>query len=255
MSFLHYSSLNNLDLRRMLRMFNSVYHANAILQAVGIAAVALLAGCQHDKMPVEEGPEIRPVRVEKTITRRLEEEHQYAGAIQARYETQLAFRVGGKVIARQVEVGDLVKLGDELMRLDSGGQELVVQSLKAQLAGAQADLDQAKAELNRYKDLLRRKVISSSEYERHETVYDTALARYEQVKSQLAEAELQSGYAILRADRAGVITDVLVEVGQVVAAGQPVLNLALPEEKEVIVHIPENRLAEFNHVDQVRISL
>lgn len=215
----------------------------------------LLGGClSEQEAPVTE-PEVRPVRVQEAVVKSLEETTSYAGAVQPRYEAPLAFRLGGKVITRRVEIGDAVVAGDELMRLDPGGQELVEQTLEAQLAAAKAELEQARTELNRARDLRRRKLISTSDYERQETLFNTAKARYEQAQSQLAEAELQADYRVLTADRSGVITEALVQVGQVVAAGQPVLNLALPEEKEVVIHIPENRLDEFKTVEEVDITL
>lgn len=237
-------------------MFNSVYHTHAIVRVVGVAAIALLAaGCQHDKLPMEVDPEIRPVRVEKAITRRLGDEHQYAGAVRPRYETQLAFRVGGKIVTRQVEVGSIVKPGDILMRLDPEDLEFDVQSLKAQVAAARADLDQAKSELDRYKDLFSRKLVSQSEYDRRVSAFEAAQARYEQAAALLAESAQRTSYTILRADQSGVITAVQAEVGQVVVAGQPVLDLALPEEKEVVISIPENRLNELYPEQEVLITL
>nr|MDQ2694264.1 efflux RND transporter periplasmic adaptor subunit [Pseudomonadota bacterium] len=222
---------------------------------VCLIAGLLLAGCLPDKAPVEQAPEIRPVRVAKTAVRPVEDATRYAGAVQARVETQLAFRVGGKVVARRVEVGSSVQAGDELMRLDPGGQELVQRSVRAQQAAAEAQLEQARSEYKRAQDLLRRKLISRSQFEQQEAAFNTAKARYDQMASQVEEARLQAGYTVLKADRAGVITDVLAETGQVVAAGQPVLSLALPEEKDVVISIPENRLDEFRQAEEVTITL
>lgn len=152
----------------------------------------------------------------------------YSGEVHARHETTLAFRVGGKVIERLVDVGAVVKPGQPLARLDSADFVLQARQSEAQRALAEADA-------KRYRDLRAKNFISQSALDAKETALQTATA-------QASLARNQSDYAVLRADKAGAIAQVLAEPGQVVAAGQGVFRLAEAGEVEVAIAIPESRL-------------
>ena len=153
----------------------------------------------------------------------------YSGEIRARYETQLGFRVGGKVIERLVDAGAQVKAGQVLMRLDPGDAGL-------QLGSAEAQYQLAEADMKRYRDLRGKGFVSQSALDAKEAALRAAAA-------QAGLARNQSAYATLHADRAGVIAATLAEVGQVIGAGQPVLRLAQHGEREVAIAIPESQLA------------
>jgi RND family efflux transporter MFP subunit len=165
----------------------------------------------------------------------------FSGEIRARHETDLAFRIGGKIIARDVELGALVKRGQRLARLDP-----VDFALQAKMAADQRVL--AEAELKRYRGLREKNFISQAVLDAKETTYRNADA-------QARWSGNQSAYATLLADRDGVITAVNAESGQVVTAGQPVLRLAGLDELETAISVPESRIGDIRIGDPVNISL
>lgn len=218
-----------------------------------VVALTALAACSPG--PVETLPVVRPVKSTVVAAEPLDRVSQYAGEVQARHEITLAFRVGGKIIERSAEIGQQVQPEDVLMQLDAGDLALNEEALRAQLAAAQADRNQARAKFNRAKALLGRNLISRNDFDTLKGAYETAQARVQQAKSQLSGGARQTGYTQLQTDQTGIITAVQAEVGQVVAVGQPVLNLALPGEKEVAISVPENRRDELRVGETVEISL
>jgi multidrug efflux system membrane fusion protein len=219
---------------------------------MGLATIALTAACTQEQAPVAESRAVEAVRV--SIERHAAEVG-YSGEVKPRFESALSFRVPGKMIVRLVDVGDLVSPGQALARLDPEDQRLNTDAARSQLAAAQADYEQAKADLARYAELLEKKFISQAEFDRRRTTYEVAKSRLEQARAQLAFAENQAAYTELRADHAGVITAILVEAGQVVSAGQPVLRLARTGDKEVQISVPENRLSELRDAREIDIVL
>jgi multidrug efflux system membrane fusion protein len=215
-------------------------------------AATLLGGCsQETPLP----PEPRAVVAVRVSVGAESGEVAYSGEVKPRHETALSFRVAGKMVARLVDVGVSVIRGQVLARLDPEDQQLNEEAAKSQLAAAQADYDQARADLARYAELLEKKFISEAEFDRRRTVYDVARARLEQAKAQLGVVRNQAAYTELRADHPGVITTVQAEVGQVVAAGQTVVRLARTGEKEVEISIPENKLGELNAAREIAVTL
>lgn len=179
----------------------------------------------------------------------------YTGEVRARHEADLGFRVGGKIVARLVDVGATVGPGQPLARLDPTDLQLNVAAVRAQVSAAEGDLTLAKAEVERYKALAERKFISQAALDARNTAFQAAAARLDQARAQLNVSSNQAGYATLASDRAGVVTAVLAEAGQVVGAGQPVLRVARPEEKEVLIHVPEGRLAELRAAPELMVTL
>jgi multidrug efflux system membrane fusion protein len=179
----------------------------------------------------------------------------YAGEVRTRFETTLSFRVTGKIIARPVEIGDRVQKGQLLAKLDTSDYRLSVESIKAQLKSAVTDQNFAKDDLTRYRELLNQKVISSPDFDRHQTVYTNAQERVAALEAQLKQTTNQLDYTELSADREGVITALEVEKGQVVTAGQPVVKLARLDEKEIHFDIPEQHLSEIKNHQRVEVSL
>lgn len=167
----------------------------------------------------------------------------YSGEVRARVESTLAFRVGGKLVERAVDVGTPVRRGQVLARLDPRDVELASASATAQVAAAEADAALARAELERALDLQARNFISASALDARRTASEAARARLRQARAQAAAAAHQVDYAALVADADGVVIALEAEVGQVLAAGQPVLKLAREGEREVRIHVPENRVA------------
>jgi len=224
-----------------------------ISRAATIAALVLLvAACGKEP---DTDHEVRPVRVERITARDTDTVATYSGEVRARVEVPLAFRVAGKISERLVDVGASVKAGQALARLDPQDINLSTQSLEAQRAAAQADLDFTKAEHERFKELLERKLVSATDYQQRLNQYNTAKARFDSIQAQFQQGQNQSRYATLTADRNGVITAVAAEAGQVVAAGQTVMQLAVPTEKEVTIAVPENRLRELQGVGAISVAL
>jgi RND family efflux transporter MFP subunit len=223
------------------------------LQVILAAMVLLLTACSPG--PSQAPPSIRPVKTVVAAMEPIEQVSQYAGEVRARHEISLAFRVGGKITNRQAEIGRQVQANEVLMQLDAGDLALNEQALRAQWVAAQSDRDQARAKFDRAKALLARNLISRNDFDTLKGAYDTAQARVQQAESQLSGGARQTGYAQLRTDQAGVITAIHAEVGQVVSAGQSVISLALPGEKEVATSVPENRRDELQIGEEVQVSL
>jgi multidrug efflux system membrane fusion protein len=215
--------------------------------------VSLLMGCSRQDQKVKLPS--RPVKVFRVGTTSVGSVTPYAGEVRARFETTLSFRVTGKILARPVEVGDRVLKGQLLARLDKSDFQLDVQTLKAQLKSALADREFTKDDLTRYRELLDQKVISYTDFDRHQTAYTNAQERVAALEAQLKQTINQLEYTELSADRGGVITALEIEKGQVVAAGQPVVKLSQLDEKEIHFDIPEQRIAAIKNHQIVAVSL
>jgi membrane fusion protein, multidrug efflux system len=219
-----------------------------LLRALSPAGVALavLAGCGADEVP-RELP--RPVLVAQAHSATGAGAVQaYAGDIRAREETTLAFRVGGRVLARRVDVGARVRAGDVLAELDPSDQRLNLDAVDAQLAAAQAELTRARADHRRLAALAEEALVSRSSLDQQTAALRAAEAQVRAIGAQRDIARNQSAYTALRAPRDGVIAGRSVEVGQVVAAGQPAFTLAADGGREAAFAIPELR------ADAIRIG-
>ncbi|MDP3540184.1 MAG: efflux RND transporter periplasmic adaptor subunit [Azonexus sp.] len=179
----------------------------------------------------------------------------YTGEIRARYEVDLAFRVGGKISARLVDAGAEIKTGQPLARLDPVDLQLAANSAKAQLAAAESDHATARAERERYAGLLAKKFVSQAAFEAKDNAFNSASARLAQARSQSQISGNQATYGTLSSEFPAVVTAVLADAGQVVSAGQAVFKIARPEEKEVLIAVPESRVAELKAAKALAISL
>jgi RND family efflux transporter MFP subunit len=166
----------------------------------------------------------------------------YAASIKPRVEADLGFRVGGKMIARLVDVGAVVSAGTELARLDPDDLNLQVQAVAAQLVSARADAANAKRDFDRSTELRRSQWTTQQDHDRRWAAAATAQARADQLEAQLRVARNSAHYTTLIADGPGVVTAVLVEPGQVVAQGQSVFKVARLGEMEAEANVPEQRL-------------
>ncbi|MDE2439824.1 MAG: efflux RND transporter periplasmic adaptor subunit [Betaproteobacteria bacterium] len=179
----------------------------------------------------------------------------YTGEVRARHEVDLAFRVGGKIAARLVDAGAEIKVGQPLARLDPADLQLAASSARAQLASAESELANARAEHERYAGLLAKKFVSQATFDAKDNAFNGAQARLEQARAQNQISGNQAAYGTLSSETSAVVTAVLADTGQVVAAGQPVLRVARPEEKEVAIAVPESRLAEIRTAKEIRVGL
>lgn len=211
-----------------------------LLLALGGALV--LAGCQAETAPVAQ-PE-RPVQVQRVKFESNGASREFVGVVRARYETDLAFRVGGKIVARLVNAGDRVRAGDVIARLDPQDLRLQVETAEAELAAATSSRSQAAADLERYTTLKERGYAAVAQFDLKKAANDEAEGRLVRARRGLDLARNQLAYAELKADADGVITATLGEPGQVVSIGQPVARLAHRGEKEAVVALPETWLGE-----------
>jgi multidrug efflux system membrane fusion protein len=179
----------------------------------------------------------------------------YTGEIRARHEVDLAFRVGGKITARLVDAGAEIKAGQPLARLDPADLELASASARAQLAAAESEHATARAERERYAGLVAKKFVSQAAFETRDNAFNSAQARLEQARAQSRISGNQANYSTLSSEFPAIVTAVVADAGQVVGAGQAVMRVARPEEKEVAIAIPESRLAELKAARNLTVSL
>lgn len=210
--------------------------------ALAVTATALLVAC--GKKEAEVSP-IRPVITQKVVVGAGVSRDVYSGELRARYEADLAFRVGGKVLRRHVDAGARVRRGQVLAVLDPQDARLAIEAAKALVAGAESDLAFAKAELDRNADLLAKNFISKAVFDNKQNLYAAAKARVDQARAQANINVNQAGYTQLIADGDGIVTSITAEAGQVVAAGQPVARLAKDGEREVVISVPEGKISQF----------
>lgn len=206
---------------------------------VAVAGAAFVAACAKTEAPPD------PVRAVRTLTVLAQSAGgtaEYAGEVRSRTESRLGFRVGGKIVRRNAELGSSVKAGQVLAQLDAQDLRLGQDSARAALLAAQANHDLAQADYQRFKELLDKGFISSAELERRDTTLKAARAQLDQAKAQSSVQGNQAGYASLVADASGVITGVDAEPGMVVAAGTPVLRLAHDGPRDVLFSVPEDKV-------------
>lgn len=201
---------------------------------------ALLSGC--GKQPAAPEPE-RAVRTQLVSAGSASASHEYAAEVKPRIESRLSFRVSGKLLSRSVNLGDTVKPGQALARIDAQDLKLAEAAASAAVMAARTNRDQAGADYKRFVDLQRQGFISAAELERRDSAFKAAQAQLEQAKAQSDVQGNQSGYAQLMADGAGVVTGVNAEPGQVLAAGTPVVSVALDGPRDLVFSVPEDQVA------------
>jgi len=179
----------------------------------------------------------------------------YSGEVRALEEPQLSFRISGKIAKRFVDVGTAVKAGQPLAQLDGSDVNLQAQSSQAALASAQSDLALAKSELERYKALVDKQVVSRSLYETRVSAYAAAAARVKQARAAANVSSNQTSYAVLRAPKDGVIAQRMAEAGQVVGAGQTIFVLATDGAREISISVSEQFVSQFQPGRKMNVEL
>lgn len=232
---------------------NPTGQRNTLLPPV-IAALLLavaLAGCaKHEDPPAA----VRPVQLAQAKDADANVSV-FAGEVKPRHESDLAFRIAGKVVLRNVDVGARVKKGDALVRLDPADVGLQADAQRAALAAAETEYAFSRNEFDRYSHLYEQKFISASALDQKRNLRDANRAKWDQAKAQLAVTQNQASYATLLAPEDGVVTAVSVDVGQVVGAGQVVMRIARESEREVAISVPESRIGELDGTAQIAIVL
>lgn len=205
-----------------------------------LATALLLAACSKPAPPEEP---IRAVKVTTVGLDSIKSNSEFAGEVRPRVESRLGFRVAGKIVRRQAELGQRVRAGDVLAQLDPQDYKLAAQAAAAQTAAALTNRDLALADFKRFKSLKDQNFISGAELERRESVLKAAQAQLDQSQAQSAGQGNQSAYTTLVADVSGVITSIDAEPGQVVSAGTPVVRIAQDGPRDVIFAVPEDKVA------------
>ena len=214
---------------------------NRIIPALSLASFAatslLMTGCSDSPTPPTV---VKPVFVTTVSQTQSTQTRTFTSVVRARVESDLAFRTGGKVVDRLVEIGDRVKTGQVLARLDLADYQLAVEAAADQVQAATVDAQQAASDEARFRRLLTDGSVGAADHERQKARSDAAAARLDQARRQLELARNREGYAALVAPYAGVVTAIRFERGQVVPEGQPVVSLAREGDKEVVVDLPED---------------
>jgi len=209
----------------------------SFLAVVGLLPFAL-AACSDATSSVDPRTQIPLVRVAPVATAVLAE-RLFTGVVAARVQSDLGFRVPGKVLARLVDTGQAVKRGQPLMRIDPTDLRLATRAHDEAVAAATARARQTAEDEARYRDLVSSGAVSASAYDKLKAAADSAQAELKAAQAQADVAHNEMGYAVLLADSDGVVVYTLAEPGQVVGAGQVVIRVAHAGHREAVIELPE----------------
>lgn len=223
--------------------------------AAGVLAITLAASLSACSKPAQQVDDVRPVRAIVLSSSNVDVNAEFAGEVVPRVVSQLGFRVGGKIVARKVDVGTVVKRGQVLMQLDPQDLQLSQAQAKASLASAETNRDLARAELKRYQDLREKNFVSQTVLDSKDATYKAAQSNVDAAQAAYRGQANQSGYANLIADVDGVVTQIDAEAGQVVAAGTPVVQVARSGDKEIAIGLPEDKVETMRGVKDVVVRL
>lgn len=219
--------------------------------ALLLGATLLLSACNGGGKPAEAARPVLVTRAGDAAPAVVA----FAGEIRAREESALSFRVGGKLVRRDVDVGARVKQGDLLAVLDPGDLRLQAQAALAQLSAAEAELGRARADQARYAELAKQQLVSRSALDAQDAAYQAAAGQARAARANLDVARNQAEYSQLRAPRDGAIASRQAEAGQVVAAGQTVFTLAGDDGREVAIALPESQIRSYRVGQPVLVEL
>ena len=205
---------------------------------LAFALAVTLSACGSEPLPE---PAPRPVLVTQPGASTAGSSS-FAGEVRAREESPLAFRVGGKLVERRVDVGDHVRAGDVLAVLDAGDLQAQARAAQARLSAAQAELGRARADQARFAELARDQLVSRSTLDAQNAAAVAAQGQVNAARAELDLARNQSGYGQLRAPADGVIAGRSAEAGQVVGAGQSIFTLSADGPREIAFALPEGAL-------------
>lgn len=224
-----------------------------LLGAVVAGSLMMLAAC-GEKQDEDKAQIVRPVLF---VVAKAEPSQAmgFAGSVEPQFSTDLAFRVLGRLIQRNVDIGDMVEKGQVVAMIDPAQLDLNLQSAQADMASAEAQYVNAQATEDRQARLLATRSISQAIYDNAKQTRDTAAAGLDKAKAALRKAEDERGFAKLQPDFAGVVSAVNAEVGQVVSAGQSVVTVARPDVREAVVDVPDTIAEEVRDGDRFMIFL
>ncbi|MGF6411554.1 efflux RND transporter periplasmic adaptor subunit [Paraburkholderia sp. MM5482-R1] len=220
---------------------------SAVVSALPFALAACGAKAPSD--PRTEAPLVRTAIVQGAIPA----SRSFTGIVAARVQSDLGFRVSGKVLERLVDAGQTVKRGQPLMRIDPIDLKLAAQARQDAVTAARARAQQSAQEEARYRDLRGTGAISASAYDQVKAAADAAKAQLSAAEADADVARNATRYAELVADGDGVVMETLAEPGQVVSAGQPVVRLAHAGHREAVIQLPETLRPAIGSVAQATL--
>lgn len=210
---------------------------SSFLAAIGLLPIAL-AACGDGTSSIDPRTQDPLVRV-TTVTAQSYAERSFTGVVSARVQSDLGFRVPGKVTERLVDIGETVERDQPLMRIDDTDLRLATRAQEQAVAAAAARAHQTAEEEARYRALVSRGSVSASAYDSSRAAADSARAELNAAEAQADVARNEEEYAVLRADADGVVVETLAEPGQVVGAGQAVVSVAHAGQREAVIELPE----------------
>ncbi len=219
---------------------------------VSLLTACLLAACGEKR--AETAP-ARPVRSLLVAAAPDGSATTFTAEIHSRYESDLSFQVGGKLIVRAVDVGTMVRKGALLAQLDQTDQRVSVDAARAAVNAARAELARMRSDEERYRDLLERGLTTRATHLAQQTAVKTGQSKLEQSLAELRLNEQKLAYTTLRATADGVVTAVNAEVGAVVSAGQRVVTIAQPSELEAAFDVPDSRIDEIRAAGAAQVAL
>ena len=205
---------------------------------IGVLPFAL-AACA-DATSSSADPRMQPplVRIEK-VELSVQSERSFTGVVAAHVQSDLGFRVPGKVLERLVDAGQTVKRGQALMRIDPADLRLAMRAHEEAVAAAKARARQAADDEARYRGLVSANFVSAAGYDKVKAAAEAAKAELNAAEARADVARNETSYAVLLADADGVVVETLAEAGQVVAAGQVVVRVAHAGRREAVIELPE----------------
>jgi RND family efflux transporter MFP subunit len=201
-----------------------------------VAALALLSSCNRATEPP--APEIRPVRVLTIAKGTAGDTIALTGSVQAETETNKSFRINGRLLDRNVNIGDTVRPGQLIARLDAQNEATSLLSARAQLSAARARLSEAQNMYGRMRELVAERAVSRAQFEQSEAMQKTAESQVESAQATVTLAENRLSYTNLVADTGGVVTSVGAEPGEVVGAGRMIVQVAREGGRDAVFDMP-----------------
>src|SRR5437016_6535113 len=213
-------------------------HPAVVVAVIGLLPF-VLAACRDAASSLSD-PRTQPplVRIEP-VQRSVQSERSFTGIVAARVQSDLGFRVPGKVLERLVDAGQTVKRGQALMRIDPRDLKLAMRAHEEAVAAAKTRARQAADDEARYRHLVSANFVSGSAYDKVKAAADSARAELNASEAQAGVARNETGYAVLLADADGMVVETLAEPGQVVVAGQVVVRVVRAGLREAIIELPE----------------
>jgi RND family efflux transporter MFP subunit len=222
-----------------MRMRRAVALGAGLVAVFGAAAVVLLSLRTQEASAVSDPRQEPPLVRLATAAPVTGSERAFTGIIGARVQSNLGFRVAGKIVERLVDVGQQVKAGEPLMRIDGTDLRLALTAKRNAVVAARASVVQLEADERRYAQLVSKGWTSRQRYEQAKTALDAAEAQLAAAEADARVAENEVTYSVLLADTNGTVVDTLGEPGQVVSAGQTVVRIAKAGPREAVVALPE----------------